>query len=125
MHLTSILWYLCAELDDWDVIAPTDIPQHRISSLLDKNSLLGTITSNISSQVGRTMSSMQRAMGKLMPSLVMQWVSELECSCSVFALGIFFFSNPRDISKVAKVVHGTRSVSQSNRSDAQLSVYYY
>nr|KAG5708456.1 hypothetical protein BaRGS_026183 [Batillaria attramentaria] len=51
------------ELDDWDVIAPTEIPQHRITSLLDRNSLLGAITSNISSQVGKTMSSMQRAMG--------------------------------------------------------------
>ncbi|KAL8575507.1 hypothetical protein ACOMHN_013058 [Nucella lapillus] len=51
------------ELDDWDVIAPAEVPQARISSLLDKNSLLGAITSNISSHVGKTMSSMQRAMG--------------------------------------------------------------
>ncbi|PVD24774.1 hypothetical protein C0Q70_15260 [Pomacea canaliculata] len=51
------------ELDDWDVIARAEIPQHRITSILDKSSLLGTITSNITSQVGRTMSTMQRAMG--------------------------------------------------------------
>ncbi|KAK3103717.1 hypothetical protein FSP39_021297, partial [Pinctada imbricata] len=50
-------------LDDWDIIAPVDVPQHRIYNLMDKNSLLGSLTGTISSGVGKTFSSMQRAMG--------------------------------------------------------------
>ncbi|CAG5117893.1 unnamed protein product [Candidula unifasciata] len=51
------------EMEDWDVIAPTEVPQHRISSLLDKNSILGSITGTITQNLGRTVNSMQRAMG--------------------------------------------------------------
>ncbi|XP_050412642.1 TBC1 domain family member 25 isoform X2 [Patella vulgata] len=43
--------------------APNDIPQHKVSTVLDKGSILGSITGTISNQVGRTVSSMQRAMG--------------------------------------------------------------
>ena len=52
-------------LDDWDIIAPVDVPQHRIYNLVDKNSILGTLTGSISSGVGKTFSNMQRAMGKI------------------------------------------------------------
>lgn len=55
---------LFAEMEDWDVIAPAEIPQHRISSLLDKNSILGSITGTITHNLGRTVNSMQRAMGE-------------------------------------------------------------
>ena len=42
-------------MEEWDVIAPVDIPQHRyISSILDKGSILGKITHGI----GTTMTSM-------------------------------------------------------------------
>ena len=51
-------------MEDWDVIAPADIPQHKISSLLDKNSFLFSITGSISQNIGRTVNSMQKAMGK-------------------------------------------------------------
>ncbi|ESO90560.1 hypothetical protein LOTGIDRAFT_62468, partial [Lottia gigantea] len=50
-------------LDDWDVIAPTDIPQHKVSTIADKGSILYSITGTISSQIGRSVTSMQRAMG--------------------------------------------------------------
>ncbi|XP_046334579.1 TBC1 domain family member 25-like isoform X1 [Haliotis rufescens] len=50
-------------LDDWDVIAPADIPQHKVTNILDKASLLGAITGTITSQVGKTMTTVQRAMG--------------------------------------------------------------
>ena len=42
------------------MIAPLDIPQHRISSLLDKASFLGSITQGI----GKTMTSVQKVIGK-------------------------------------------------------------
>ncbi|GFN88759.1 TBC1 domain family member 25 [Plakobranchus ocellatus] len=51
------------EMEDWDVIAPADIPHHKISSLLDKNSFLFSLTGSISQNIGRTVNSMQRAMG--------------------------------------------------------------
>ncbi|GFR85520.1 TBC1 domain family member 25 [Elysia marginata] len=51
------------EMEDWDVIAPADIPQHKISSLLDKNSFLFSLTGSISHNIGRTVNSMQKAMG--------------------------------------------------------------
>ncbi|KAH9490643.1 hypothetical protein Btru_052212 [Bulinus truncatus] len=51
------------ELEDWDVIAPVEIPQHRISSLLDRSSILGTITGTISHNIGKTVNTMQRAIG--------------------------------------------------------------
>ncbi|XP_076469269.1 TBC1 domain family member 25-like isoform X2 [Babylonia areolata] len=50
------------EMDDWDVIAPAEVPNHSVLRLMEKPSLLGTITSNISSHVGKTVSSMQKAM---------------------------------------------------------------
>ena len=52
-------------MEDWDVIAPADIPQHKISSLLDKNSFLFSLTGSISQNIGRTVNSMQKAMGKI------------------------------------------------------------
>ncbi|XP_059169134.1 TBC1 domain family member 25-like [Physella acuta] len=51
------------ELEDWDVIAPAEIPHHRITSLLDKNSILGSITGTITQNLGKTVNSVQRAMG--------------------------------------------------------------
>ncbi|XP_055881796.1 TBC1 domain family member 25-like isoform X1 [Biomphalaria glabrata] len=51
------------ELEDWDVIAPAEIPQHRITSLLDKGSILGTITGTITHNLGKTVNTMQRAIG--------------------------------------------------------------
>lgn len=50
------------ELEDWDVIAPTEIPQHRITSLLDK-SIFGTITGTISQNLGKTVTSVKTAIG--------------------------------------------------------------
>lgn len=52
------------ELEDWDVIAPAEIPHHRITSLLDKNSILGSITGTITQNLGKTVNTVQRAMGK-------------------------------------------------------------
>ncbi|XP_064604846.1 TBC1 domain family member 25-like isoform X2 [Liolophura sinensis] len=49
-------------LDDWDIIAPVDIPQHRFSTLIEKSSFLNSITGTISSQVERTVSQMQKVM---------------------------------------------------------------
>ncbi|CAL1544918.1 unnamed protein product [Lymnaea stagnalis] len=50
------------ELEDWDVIAPAEIPQHRITSLLDK-SLFGTITGTITQNLGKTVTSVKTAIG--------------------------------------------------------------
>ncbi|XP_021340089.1 TBC1 domain family member 25-like isoform X2 [Mizuhopecten yessoensis] len=50
-------------LDDWDIIAPVDVPQYKVSNLVERNSILGSLTGTISNQVGRTVSHMQRVMG--------------------------------------------------------------
>ncbi|XP_041378086.1 LOW QUALITY PROTEIN: TBC1 domain family member 25-like [Gigantopelta aegis] len=50
-------------MDEWDVIAPVDVPQHKIANIIERNSLLGTITGTITSGVGKTMNTVQRAMG--------------------------------------------------------------
>ncbi|XP_069101136.1 uncharacterized protein [Argopecten irradians] len=50
-------------LDDWDIIAPVDVPQYKVSNLVERNSILGNLTGTISNQVGRTVSHMQRVMG--------------------------------------------------------------
>ncbi|XP_022299236.2 uncharacterized protein LOC111108042 [Crassostrea virginica] len=49
-------------LDDWDIIAPVDVPRYKMSSLLEKN-ILGTLTGTLSSGMGKTLTHMQRAMG--------------------------------------------------------------
>ncbi|KAK3579389.1 hypothetical protein CHS0354_029697 [Potamilus streckersoni] len=50
-------------LEDWDVIAPADIPQYRMITWLGRDSLLGSITGSISTHVGKTMSQMQKVIG--------------------------------------------------------------
>lgn len=49
-------------LEDWDIIAPVEIPQNKMA-FLDKATFLGSITGHISNRVERTMSQMQRAIG--------------------------------------------------------------
>ncbi|KAJ8302097.1 hypothetical protein KUTeg_021084, partial [Tegillarca granosa] len=49
-------------LDDWDIIAPVDVPQYKISNLMEKGAIMGAL-SGISNQVGKTVSTMQRVMG--------------------------------------------------------------
>ncbi|XP_061187762.1 uncharacterized protein LOC133195824 [Saccostrea echinata] len=49
-------------LDDWDIIAPVDVPQYKMSSFLERN-ILGSLTGTLSSGMGKTLTQMQRAMG--------------------------------------------------------------
>lgn len=49
-------------LDDWDIIAPVDVPRYKMSSLLERN-ILGTLTGTLSSGMGKTLTHMQRAIG--------------------------------------------------------------
>ena len=51
-------------LEDWDIVANKDVPHHRISQLIDKNSLLGSITGTITNHVGKTVSQVSKAMGE-------------------------------------------------------------
>ena len=51
-------------LEDWDFVTPVEIPQYKIGNFLYKNSFLGNITGTISNQMERTMSSVQKAIGK-------------------------------------------------------------
>ena len=61
--------FCVAALDDWDVVPPGDYNSHQAgakaisSTFLDKT-LLGSITGTISSQVGKTVSHVTRAMGQ-------------------------------------------------------------
>ncbi|KAL5014536.1 hypothetical protein ScPMuIL_008806 [Solemya velum] len=50
-------------LDDWDIIAPGDVPQYRFAHFIDRNSFLSSLTGTISSHVEKTMSTMQRTLG--------------------------------------------------------------
>ncbi|KAL3853456.1 hypothetical protein ACJMK2_016992 [Sinanodonta woodiana] len=50
-------------LEDWDVIAPVDIPQYHMVTWLGKESLFESITGSISTHVGKTMSQMQKVIG--------------------------------------------------------------
>ncbi|CAH1783631.1 unnamed protein product [Owenia fusiformis] len=60
-------------LDDWDIVAPGDIGTNRLSQLVEKSSLLGSITASVSSQMGKTVSTVQQALGmKVEPSEVMK-----------------------------------------------------
>lgn len=52
-------------LEDWDIIAPVDVPR-KMTSLLERN-IFGALSGTLSSGVGRTLTHMQRAMGKLKP----------------------------------------------------------
>lgn len=58
--------YVITGLDDWDIIAPVDVPRYKMSSLLEKN-ILGTLTGTLSSGMGKTLTHMQRAMGECTP----------------------------------------------------------
>ncbi|XP_060595681.1 uncharacterized protein LOC132749798 [Ruditapes philippinarum] len=49
-------------LEDWDVIAPVEIPQYRMA-FLDRGTFLGNITGTISNRVERTVSTVQRVIG--------------------------------------------------------------
>lgn len=49
-------------LEDWDIIAPVEIPQYRMA-FLDKGTFLGNITGTITNRVERTVSQVQRAIG--------------------------------------------------------------
>ncbi|XP_045164728.2 TBC1 domain family member 25-like [Mercenaria mercenaria] len=49
-------------LEDWDIIAPVEIPQYRMA-FLDKGTFLGNITGTISNRVERTVSHVQRVIG--------------------------------------------------------------
>jgi len=51
-------------LDDWDIIAPVDVPQYKVSNLMEKNSIFGALTGAVSNLGGRTVSHMQKVMGK-------------------------------------------------------------
>ncbi|KAH3818719.1 TBC1 domain family member 25-like [Dreissena polymorpha] len=48
-------------LEDWDIIAPVEIPQYRLG-FLNKGTLLGNITGHIASGVEKTRSQMQKVM---------------------------------------------------------------
>ncbi|CAG5132877.1 unnamed protein product [Candidula unifasciata] len=54
---------LFEDLEDWDVIAPVEIPHHQLLGLVDKHSILSAVTGSITHKLVRTVSSMQRAMG--------------------------------------------------------------
>ena len=64
---------ISGSMDEWDVIAPVDVPQHKIANIIERNSLLGTITGTITSGVGKTVNSMQRAMGKLFLGVLVRY----------------------------------------------------
>ncbi|KAL4226691.1 hypothetical protein ACF0H5_014671 [Mactra antiquata] len=49
-------------LEDWDIIAPVEIPQYRMPFLY-KSTFLGNITGTISNKVEKTVSQVQRVMG--------------------------------------------------------------
>ena len=53
----------CLGLEDWDIVAPVDIPQKKLTSLMDKNSIFGQLTEQITSHVGKTVSQVTKAMG--------------------------------------------------------------
>lgn len=64
--LNSVYWWCdfgSAGLDDWDIIAPVDVPRYKMSSLLERN-ILGTLTGTLSSGMGKTLTHVQRAMGE-------------------------------------------------------------
>jgi hypothetical protein len=53
-------------LDDWDIIAPVDVPRYKMTSMLERN-IFGALSGTLSSGVGKTLTHMQRAMGKIKP----------------------------------------------------------
>lgn len=73
----KVLYRLCdfgsAGLDDWDIIAPVDVPRYKMSSLLERN-ILGTLTGTLSSGMGKTLTHVQRAMGECS--------SKCTCTCN-------------------------------------------
>ena len=55
-------------MDDWDVVAPTEVAPKQLNSNLglDKASFLGSLTGAVTAHVGKTVSQMSKAMGKLL-----------------------------------------------------------
>ncbi|WAR25371.1 TBC25-like protein [Mya arenaria] len=49
-------------LEDWDIIAPVEIPQYRMT-FLDRSNFFGNITGTISNKMGKTVNQVQRAIG--------------------------------------------------------------
>ena len=60
-QLKFMMHYCVSALEDWDIIAPVEIPQYRLG-FLNKGTLLGNITGHIASGVEKTRSQMQKVM---------------------------------------------------------------
>ena len=55
-------------LEEWDVVAPTDVTtnQQRSNLGLERNSFLGSLTGAVTAHVGKTVSQVSKAMGLLL-----------------------------------------------------------
>jgi len=58
-----ILCSVTLALEDWDIIAPVEIPTYRMP-FLDHRTFLGNLTGSISNRMEKTVSHMQKVIGK-------------------------------------------------------------